>query len=155
MTPQEIKYLKIGGAVLGAGVVLYLIFGDKFDNSSAGAENDPTGNGGVSNPTGTSNFNAKNIANDLYENMQESGFASFMNPNERDNIFNVLKNVSQTQFGQVVTQFGRKSYNESMGNQLVYTPWGTLPLFGLKTWLKTELTDADYNLLRKKYPNYL
>lgn len=157
MTKEQEKYLKIAGIAgiaAGAGVVLYLVFGNKFDNSAAGAASDPTGNGGVLNPTGS--FNAKNIANDLYENMLSSGFASFLNPNERDNIFNLLKSVSAPQFAQVVTAFGAKQYNTTLGNQL--NPIGfvsELPFYGLKIWLKKELVDSDYNLLRKKYPNNL
>ncbi|RUT67730.1 hypothetical protein D0817_24825 [Flavobacterium cupreum] len=65
-------------------------------------------------------------------------------------IFETLTSVSQAQFGQIVKAFGLKNYNRILGYNTI---GGTkLPL---KTWLKEELNDADYNLLRKKFPLYL
>lgn len=65
-------------------------------------------------------------------------------------IFETLTSVTQAQFGQIVKAFGLKNYNRILGYNTI---GGTkLPL---KTWLKEELNDADYNLLRKKFPLYL
>lgn len=65
-------------------------------------------------------------------------------------IFETLTGVSQAQFGLIQKAFGLKNYNRILGYNTI---GGTkLPL---KTWLKEELNDQDYNLLRKRYPAYL
>lgn len=65
-------------------------------------------------------------------------------------IFEALTGVTQAQFGIIQKTFGLKNYNRILGYNTI---GGTkLPL---KTWLKEELSDADYNLLRKKFPSYL
>ncbi|KLT67931.1 MULTISPECIES: hypothetical protein [unclassified Flavobacterium] len=65
-------------------------------------------------------------------------------------IFETLTGVTQAQFGLISKTFGLKNYNRILGYNTI---GGTkLPL---KTWLKEELNDADYNLLRKKFPLYL
>lgn len=65
-------------------------------------------------------------------------------------IFETLTGVTQAQFGLIQKAFGLKNYNRILGYNTI---GGTnLPL---KTWLKEELNDADYSLLRKKFPLYL
>ena len=136
MTPQQIENLKIGGAVVAGGLLLYLVFGNKKDNS--GGENDPTSNG---NYIPVNNFNAQNVAESLYEAM--SGFGT-----DEAAILEILKPVSQGQFAQVVAAFGIKPYNTLTGND-----WGFgLNSLPLKSWLKEELSTADYVLLKSKYP---
>ena len=145
MTPQEKKTaLYVGGGVLLVGIG-YLVFFNKSD--TAGAYLDPTGNGTVLNPT-TSSFNAKNIADNLYNAMRESG-------TDEDVIISELKNVSQPQFALIVKSFGRKQYNDTTGNQYNYIPFTQLPLVDLKGWLKSELSLQEYTNLRRKYPQYL
>jgi hypothetical protein len=65
-------------------------------------------------------------------------------------IFETLTGVSQAQFGLINKTFGLKNYNRILGYNTI--GGSKLPL---KTWLKEELNDADYSLLRKKFPNYL
>lgn len=149
MTPQQVKYTKIGIVVLVLGVGGYVIY-NKFAND--GNSIDPTGNGGVITSGGNNGniyvFNAKKIATDLYDAMKEANLS-------HTNIVTILKNVNESQFGQVVTSFGRKSYNDITGNQYCFTPFCTLPLVGLVKWLYEELSDSDYQILKLKYPNYL
>lgn len=65
-------------------------------------------------------------------------------------IFETLTNVTQAQFGLINKAFGLKNYNRYLGYNTI--GGSKLPL---KTWFKEELNDADYNLLRKKFPIYL
>ncbi|WP_374173891.1 hypothetical protein [Flavobacterium tructae] len=65
-------------------------------------------------------------------------------------IFETLTGVSQAQFGLISKTFGLKNYNRVLGYNTI--GGSKLPL---KTWLKEELNDADYSLLRKKFPSYL
>lgn len=142
MTPEQTKNLKIGtGVVAGLGL-LYLLFGNKKDNS--GAATDPTGNGSYS-PGGIAAFNAKNVSLSLYDAMKESG-------TEEEAILEVLKTVNQTQFAQVATAFGNRYYNTLTGNQYSINPFSDLPKLPLKTWLNEELSVKDYAILRNKYP---
>ncbi len=65
-------------------------------------------------------------------------------------IFETLTGVTQVQFGLIQKAWGLKNYNRLLGYNTV---GGTaLPL---KTWLKEELDEKDYNLLRKRFPVYL
>ena len=65
-------------------------------------------------------------------------------------IFETLTGVTQVQFGLIQKAWGLKNYNRLLGYNTV---GGTkLPL---KTWLKEELDEQDYNLLRKRFPVYL
>jgi hypothetical protein len=92
-------------------------------------------------------FDPKLTAQKLYEAMKTAG-------TDEDYIFETLTGVSQTQFGAVIKAFGLKTYNSITGNQ--YGVIGTtLPKRDLKYWLKNELEDNQYKLLRTKYPNYL
>lgn len=65
-------------------------------------------------------------------------------------IFETLTGVTQVQFGLIQKAWGLKNYNRLLGYNTI---GGTkLPL---KTWLKEELNEQDYNLLRKRFPVYL
>lgn len=147
MTAKEKKQLTYLGGIAVAGTIAYYLF---FNKDTGGSQLDPTGNGNLPNAGGatTAVFDATRVAKALYDAMKETG-------TEETDILAILKNVNQIQFGQVVTKFGRKSYNSVTGNQYTFTPWGTLPLVGLKDWLKSELSASDYNILRLKYPNFL
>jgi len=156
LTSNDKKILKYGGATIVVGSILYLMFYKK-PAGDGGASADPTGNGTVTNPGGTYTFDATKTANELYDAMKPTGFAGWtgLNPNERAKIFAALERVNQTQFGQVVQKFGRRSYNKTAGNQINYFPITPLPLEPLAVWLKNELDFEDYSLLKIKYPNYL
>lgn len=148
MTPQQKQYAIYGGVALAVGIAAYLIFKPTSTTAGSYGSNDPTGNGGILNPGG-SVFNAANIADKLYNAMKSIG-------TDEDLIFNSLQGVSQTQFGQVIQAFGKKSYNSTYGNQINYSPWaGNLPLEPLQVWLKSELSDQSYETLRQKYSYYL
>lgn len=141
MTEKEKGYVKIGAVALGA-IVLFKLVMPKTDNSG-GAE-DPTGNG--STPVGTpgGSFNATTIAEKLYDAMKTTG-------TDEDKILNTLMYVNATQFAQVVKKFANRSYNKTMGNQINYIPFTTLPLYPLQVWLENELSSEQYNILALKY----
>lgn len=65
-------------------------------------------------------------------------------------IFETLTDVTQIQFGLINRVFGLKNYNSIVGYNTI--GGSKVPL---KTWLREELSDADYSLLRKKFPTYL
>ena len=65
-------------------------------------------------------------------------------------IFETLTDVTQAQFGLINKSFGLKNYNSIVGYNTI--GGSKVPL---KTWLREELSDADYSLLRKKFPIYL
>lgn len=89
-------------------------------------------------------FSATQKVTLLYEAMNK------YNGTDETKIFEVLTDVSQSQFGLINKTFGLKNYNTIVGYNTV--GGSKLPL---KTWLKEELNDADYSLLRKKFPIYL
>lgn len=140
MTEQDKQQLKIAGAVLGGVALLYILFKSKLDNS--GGSGDPTGNDSPYLPEIT--FNAQNVADDLFEYMNQLG-------TDESGILQTLKSVTAAQFAKVVTAFGRKKYNTWLGNDSGYF----LDTFTLKQWLKNELSDNDYAILKIKYPNSL
>ncbi len=92
-------------------------------------------------------FSAKQKANALYEAMRYSG-------TDEQTIFEELSGVTQKQFGLISGAFGLRSYNSWLGNTTGVIGQ-TLPKLSLKMWLKEELSDEDYKLLRKKFPMYL
>ena len=143
LTVKQKKIAIVAGAVATIGLV-YLAFRKKPD--TGGSYTDPTSGssgGSTSTGTGTTNtFNAKNIAETLYEAMKGLG-------TDESAIFNVLANVSEAQFKLVVDAFGSRIYNTFTGT----TTWGSP--HPLKTWLKEELGSKEYGVLRLKYPNYL
>lgn len=146
MTPaEEKKYLKIGGIVAGSLLVIYLLFKKPAENG--GNQNDPTGNNGSSGSGYGDNslpFNAKSVAANLFELMDVYG-------TKEDEIIAELTNVTQTQFAQVVSAFGKKPYYLFGSNDWFGTPQG------LKYWLQEELgvTSSYYRTLKLKYPLYL
>lgn len=89
-------------------------------------------------------FSAKQKVSVLYDAMNK------YNGTDETLIFETLTDVSQLQFGLISKEFGLKNYNRFVGYNTV---GGTkLPL---KTWLREELNDSEYNLLRKRFPIYL
>ncbi|WP_157499525.1 hypothetical protein [Flavobacterium commune] len=141
ITEQEKKNLTIGIAVAIGGIVLYTVLRPKTESFA-----DPTGNGTYI--PGQVAFNAKSVAGSLYNAMKDMG-------TDEEAIIEILKPVNQTQFAQVVTAFGRKSYNTVTGNQYSFDPFSSLPLLGLKDWLFNELSGKEYAILRLKYPYHL
>lgn len=142
MDPKEKKILIYGGtAVALIGGYLYLT---KNDNS--GGKGDPTGNGETQPGDIAANFNAKRVANELYEIM------SYNVPN-KTGIFNALRTVSQDQFGEVIKAFGKNKYNDLFGNTMEGF-YQTLVARDLIYWLKAELGN-EIQTLKLKYPKYL
>jgi hypothetical protein len=104
-------------------------------------------------------FNPKSIADTLYEAMKSSGKSLFNTVGlsigtQRDVIFEALANVTAVQFNSVVKSFGLKPYNKLTGGQ-IFPIWSKPTHYGLKTWLKSELNDADYKILKNNYPKNL
>jgi len=144
MTPQNVKYLKIGIGVVAA-ITLYKIIVPKTDGS--GSTYDPTGNG-TGGTANNPNFNAVAVKNALLDAMKETG-------TEEEEIFAALQNVSQAQFAQVVAAFKKQPYNPTTGNQYMPIWQSNLTDYNLQFWLKEELSPSDYAKLRQKYPQYL
>lgn len=145
MTPQEKKYLTYGGYAAGAGIAIWLLLRDP---ESGGGSVDPTGNTGV-NPGGSNApFNAKDKAEKLYR-LMEFSFS------DKNAIMAVFVGVTELQFGQIKSAFGKRSYNEQLGNQQNWSPFFDLPLMGLEKWLKSELSATQFETLQLKYPNHL
>lgn len=128
--------------LVGAIVLGYFVLRKKPDND--GGVNDPTGNGGAVSGGITPVFNAKVVADNLFELMDGYG-------TKEDEIVAELTSVSQNQFAQVITAFGKPPYYLFGGNE-----WFGSAL-GLVGWLKEELgtTSEEYRTLKLKYPNYL
>jgi hypothetical protein len=89
-------------------------------------------------------FSASQKAKILYDAMN-----SYKGTDEQT-IIEALTGVTQSQFGLISKAFGLQNYNRLLGYNTI---GGTkLPL---KTWLREELNDDDYNLLRGNFPMYL
>ncbi len=89
-------------------------------------------------------FSAKQKSSVLYDAMNS------YNGTDEQLIVETLTGVTQAQFGLINKAFGLQNYNRLLGYNTI---GGTkLPL---KTWLREELNDKDYNLLRGKFPLYL
>lgn len=147
MNELQKKQALYGFGILG---ILWLIFRKPSTDSttSIGSE-DPTGNGSSTPNTPMYVFNAAKVADELYEAMRYNG-------TDEDAIMSALQHVNQTQFAQVFSKFGKIQYNKTLGNQVNPTAWiDDLPFVDLRGWLKNELSDADYKILRLKYPSYL
>jgi hypothetical protein len=104
-------------------------------------------------------FNPKSIADTLYEAMKSTGKSigsavGLSIGTDKEVVFDLLTGVSERQFASIIKAFGLKAYNKLTGNQ-EFLVWQTYTKYGLKTWLKEELTVKDYALLRRKYPKYL
>lgn len=141
LSAKDKNWLKIGGGVVAA-VILYNLVMPKTDSS--GKTCDPTNNSGG--PCAA--FNASQKAEELYNIMKESG-------TDEMKIVKALKNVNEAQFAQVKDKFMFRSYNKLLGNQINFNPFSKLPLVDLPGWLENELSTTQYNVLQKKYPNYL
>ncbi|WNM19279.1 hypothetical protein [Flavobacterium capsici] len=151
MTPQDKKYITYGVGGIAAILLLSAIFKKKNDPSNS--TYDPTGNGSVTNAN-NSVFNAKKIADELYNLLRRTGGSSFLNPGQTEEVFSLLRTVSQNQFGQLMTAFGKRAYNKFSANDL-FLLWQTPTYYPLDIILKNELSTDDYNDLKQKYPNYL
>lgn len=136
------KLLPISISVAGLGILLFAI---------AQANKDKNGNDYLNQGTVDNSFNAKEIATVLYDAMKE---ANFTNTEKRKTIFTTLTGVSQAQFSWVIKAFGSKYYNTLTGNTY-FALWQTPVKHPLKVWLKEELSDSDYKLLKSNYPKYL
>lgn len=89
-------------------------------------------------------FSAKQKVSLLYEAMNRySGTDETL-------IVETLTGVTQAQFGVINKLWGLKNYNTLLGYNTI--GGSKLPL---KTWLREELNDEYYILLRKKFPLYL
>jgi hypothetical protein len=89
-------------------------------------------------------FSAKQKVSLLYEAMNR------YTGTDETLIVETLTGVSQAQFGAINKLWGLKNYNTILGYNAV--GGSKLPL---KTWLREELNDEYYILLRKKFPLYL
>ncbi|HEY1056920.1 MAG TPA: hypothetical protein VGE24_17365 [Emticicia sp.] len=136
------KLLPISISVAGLGILLFAI---------AQANKDKNGNAYLNQGTVVDSFNAKEIASVLYDAMKE---ANFTNTEKRKIIFTTLTGVSQAQFSWVIKAFGSRYYNTLTGNTY-FALWQTPVKHTLKVWLKEELNDSDYKLLKSNYPKYL
>lgn len=133
---------KIIGGIIIAGTIAGVVLLTKKNTSHKGKYLDD-------NPENyaTIIFDPKLVAQKLYEAMRTTG-------TDEDYIFDTLTGVTQPQFSAVIKSFGLKPYNSLTGNQ--YGIIGTtLPKRDLKYWLKNELSEKQYKLLRTKFPNYL
>lgn len=136
------KLVPISISVAGLGILLFAI---------AQANKDKNGNAYLNQGTVESSFNAKEIATVLYDAMKE---ANFTNTDKRKTIFTTLTGVSQAQFSWVIKAFGSRYYNTLTGNTY-FALWQSPVKHPLKVWLKEELSDSDYKLLKSNYPKYL
>jgi len=136
------KLLPISVSVAGLGILFFAI---------AQANKDKKGNAYLNQGIVENSFNAKEIATVLYDAMKE---ANFTNTDKRKTIFTTLTGVSQAQFSLVIKAFGSRYYNTLTGNTY-FALWQTPVKHPLKVWLKEELSDSDYKLLKSNYPKYL
>lgn len=134
--------MPISVGVAGLGILFFAI---------AQANKDKNGNVYLNQGTVENGFNAKEIATVLYDAMKE---ANFTNTEKRKTIFTTLTGVSQAQFSWVIKAFGSRYYNTLTGNTY-FALWQTPVKQPLKVWLKEELSDSDYKLLKSNYPKYL
>lgn len=140
MKAENDNSLKIGIGITAALVVGLLLI-KKSDNGN-GYGYDPTGNNTQGN--NSSAFNAKDAAEKLYNAMREMG-------TDEKAIMQVFQTVSVQNFTKVYNAFGKRSYNDQMGNQYNFSPFYDLPLHNLSYWLKSELSGSSFETLRIKY----
>ena len=138
ISTEDKKKIVIGLGVIAGAVLLYFLL---RKSPESGGTTDPTNNTGGTGSTTV--FNAKSVADNLFFYMDKFG-------TDEEEIISELTNVNQAQFGQVFTAFGKKNYNSwTGGNDLGGSPQN------LKVWLREELSDYYYNLLKLKYPSHL
>lgn len=138
MKTEGQKNIKIGAGIAAALLLGFLLI--KRKDNGTGYGEDPTGNNGNDPIT----FNAKDAATKLYNAMREMG-------TDENAIMQVFQNVSVTNFSKVFHAFGKRSYNDQMGNQYNFNPFIPLPLHTLSYWLKNELSKSSFETLRIKY----
>lgn len=143
------KSTKIIGSILlvTTGVGIYFLTKNKKPNTINGKYIYENGNQETNIV-----FNPKIISDTLYEAMNTTGKGALNT--DKNVIFDTLSDVSPNQFKAVVKAFSLRPYNLTFGNQR-YIPPFKLKKYGLKVWLKNELSIADYTRLRKNYPNSL
>ncbi|GEC80143.1 hypothetical protein [Flavobacterium aquatile] len=136
------KIVPIAIGFTGLGIMLFAV-SQSSKNKKAGAYLDAS--------LTDSSFNAKEVATMLYDAMKE---ANFTNTEKRKSIFTALTGVSEAQFSQVIKAFGSRYYNTLTGNTY-FALWQTPVKHPLKIWLKEELSEEDYKLLKSNYPKQL
>lgn len=135
------KRILIGALAVAVGYGVYKLVQGKQNKGQEVLLSDT-----VSNSIGT--FSAKTIVADLLQAMNKNGTTD-------EDVYNALSGLTQEQFGQVFRAFGKRPYNKTLGmNTGNDTLFPSVPR-DLKYWLKSEFDDANYKLLRTKYPKYL
>lgn len=137
MTPENLKYTKIAiGSIVGL-TVLYFIFGN---SDNGGGSDDGTGNNNGGNSGGNlAVFDAKKVASTLFEAMNKFG-------TDESKIVNTLRYITPAQFNLVWTAFGRKHYSDYFGYAT-----STADYQNLGYWLEAELSEEEYQNLKRKY----
>lgn len=101
--------------------------------------------------SGTNQIDALQVANTIHEIMRVTNWS---NTNKNEIVLGAFANISQNQFSQVITAFGMRFYNPKLGDDLTY--FGFKPQkYNLQFWLKSELNDSEYNVLKNKFSKYL
>lgn len=136
------KILPISIGIAGLGIFLFAV---------SQVQKSKNANAYIQDNTAFESFNAKEIATTLYQAMKE---ANFTNTEKRKTILTTLTGVSPTLFGLVIKAFGNRYYNTLTGNTY-FAIWQTPVKHPLKVWLKEELSQSDYQLLKSKFPKQL
>ncbi|WP_395074557.1 hypothetical protein [Flavobacterium sp.] len=136
------KIIPISVGVAGLGILLFAI---------AQTSKNKNANVYLNHALETENLNVKEQATLLYEAMRE---VNFTNTEKRKAIFTALTGVTPLQFSLIVKAFGNRYYNTFTGNTS-FAIWQNPVKYPLKLWLKEELSNSDYQLLKSKYPKYL
>lgn len=136
------KIIIIGVSVVALGVGIYFLTKtNKNGKSILGGKKNFIDEGDINQ---VSVFSAKQKAGLLYEAMNR------YTGTDENLIIETLTGVTQAQFGAINKLWGLKNYNTILGYNTV--GGSKLPL---KTWLREELNNEYYALLRKKFPLYL
>ncbi|WP_136669387.1 hypothetical protein [Flavobacterium sp. H122] len=139
---ESSKILPISVGVVGLTILLFSIAqANKTRKGKAYQDGNPT----------EQSINAKDIATTLYNAMKQ---ANFTNTEKRKTILTTLTGINEAQFSWIVKAFGSRYYNRLTGNTY-FALWQTPVKHPLKVWLKEELSDSDYQLLKSNYPKYL
>lgn len=140
-TPRNKQIATAVGIGVGL-VVLYLVFKPGSDNS--GLIEDPTGNNpDPLDPDQSGGFEPSLAAERLFDAMNRLG-------TDEDAIMGVFQTVSVANAKKVWAAFGKRPYNDNLGNDFV-GPWGTLTKRDLTYWLKSELSAGSLETIRIKY----
>lgn len=140
MEKKKAVIIGVSVVVLGFGVY-FLAKPDKNGKSILGGKKKFIDEGDINI---ASVFSAKQKVSLLYEAMNR------YTGTDETLIVETLTGVTQAQFGAINKLWGLKNYNRLLGYNTV--GGSKLPL---KTWIREELNDEYYNLLRKKFPLYL